>query len=186
MQAYKFLAFFSSTEFLQLSTGTMRKEGRKADRCNCETCRWNRPTCLSSWFHCNMSSQVPQNQDRGMYGNYRQVSGKIGSVVFKRWSTSKSHLPDFLFLFNCFLPSPCWLCVLTYFFLVKWNQVIMLQFSSNHLLFGIFFSPKNSSMFLESSCLDFFFLFLQTSFQLVYFHHSMLIFKNNVFIKDIL
>lgn len=35
-----------------------------------------------------------------MYGNYRQVSGQIGSVVFKRWSTSKSHLPDFSFFFD--------------------------------------------------------------------------------------
>lgn len=160
MQAYKFLAFFSSTEFLELSTGTMRKEGRKADRCNCETCRWNRPTCLSSWFHCNMSSQVPQNQDRRMYGNYRQVSGKIGSVVFKRWSTSKSHLPDFLFLFNCFLPSPCWLCVLTYFFLVCQSEIKSLCCSFHQTIYYLgFFSPKNSSMFLESSCLDFSFFF---------------------------
>lgn len=60
--------------------------------------------------------------------------------------------------------------LLTYVYLLlpcvpKWNQVIMLQFSSNHLLFGIFF-PQNSSMFLESSCLDFFFFFFKPPFSL--------------------
>lgn len=162
----------------------MRKEGRKADRCNCETCRWNRPTSLSSWFHCNMSSQVPQNQDRVMYGNYRQVSGQIGSVVFKRWSTSKSHLPDFFCFVDVLFHHLAQCTHLLLPCVPKWNPVIMMQFSSNHLLFGISPPPQNSSMFLESSCLDFF--FLQTSFQLVYFHHSMLVFKNDVFIKDIL
>lgn len=162
----------------------MRKEGRKADRCNCETCRWNRPTSLSSWFHCNMSSQVPQNQDRVMYGNYRQVSGQIGSVVFKRWSTSKSHLPDFFFLLM--FCSITLLSVLTYFFLVCQSEIQSLWCSFHQTIYYLGFPPppKNSSMFLESSCLDFF--FLQTSFQLVYFHHSMLVFKNDVFIKDIL
>lgn len=101
-----------------------------------------------------------------MYGNYRQVSGKIGSVVFKTWSTSKSHLPDFFFfLMFC---SITLLTLCTHLLLPcvpKWNPVIMLQFSSNHLLFGIPPPPKNSSMFLESSCLDFF-LFFKPPFSL--------------------